>query len=272
MGGARIAVYALLLLVVLVLVEWGFQHSGNATSADANQVYCLAPSNQGGLVHAAVSLGVAAPGSTPRAVSVSGRKLTLMQWRAADDSGFHRSCDAYAAAFEPAAPAQGKQDSGIQQLLTILLPVMVGAFLTLAADDAKQASDRRWTQAGELRADWNAYQSAVESYVRRRQDTARSGEPSAADVEASRRALRATLLKIQSQHRKSPTIVGLQQDLDGDLGPAIANGWGKGDNGSDPASRNQRANEIRGCLETFGSSLQKVAGALERRIWLSSKL
>jgi hypothetical protein len=153
-------------------------------------------------------------------------------------------------------------------VLAILLPVIAGALLTMAADDIKQASNRRFEQADELRADFRAFETAVQLYVQARRNPLNVGAPSLDGLDEKRRTLMATLRKIRSQHRKWPTIVILQDYLAGGLGPSIANGW----DGEDAAGGSARAKQITDCLGTFRSSLERVAGALERRIWLSSKL
>lgn len=256
------AVYALLLLVFLALVEWGFHTSQDVAVQDADIVYCLAPAHLDGLVNGAVSLGLAGGGSSPGLMHVNGQKMSLAQWRTADSAEFKRACDAYATAAMP-APAPAAQSTATQAVLDILLPVLAGALLTLAADDFKQASDRRWAEADELRADGEAFTSAVQSYLRERQNVLAESLPSTSDLDAKRRALVATLRKIRSQHRKSPTIRSLQDKLDGKLGPSITENWD---------GKDSRAKQITDCLGTFGTSLEKVAGALERRIWLSRKL
>lgn len=230
-------------------------------------MYCLAPAHLDGLVDAAVSLGLAGVGSSPGAMRVGGREISLARWRAADSADFQQACDAYATAnmpaSAPAVSAPAAESSGIQTVLDILLPVIAGALLTMAADDFKQASDRRWAEADELRTDWQAFHTTVLSYLRERQKALATGLPSATDLDAKRRALQATLRKIRSQHRKSPTIGGLQDKLTGELGPSIAGDWD---------GKDSRAKQITDCLDAFGSSLEQVASALERRIWLSSKL
>lgn len=266
MRPVRMAVYALLLLAAFVLVDWRFDASGGAIE-DADTVYCLAPGHSGGLVTAAVNLGLIGSGSSPESIHAGGRTMPLAAWRASDGPDFGRACDAYATAGmpaeAPAAPASGTQD-----ILAILLPVVAGALLTMAADDFKQTSDRRWAQADELRAQWREFQTAVLSYIDRRQSALSPGIPSSNDVDTARRTLAETLRKIHSQNRRSPTIRTLQDYLAADLGPLIAEGWDSGV----AAGIHNRATQITGYLTTFGSSLDELAGKLERRVWLSSRL
>jgi hypothetical protein len=271
MGGTRMAVYALLLLIALVAVDWGFQEAGRGGSADASVVYCLLPAHRESLVSAAVSLRLARPGSTAEQVRVGGRHLTLAAWRDADDAGFRRACDALAAASQP-APAAGAS-TGTGAILAVLVPVIAGALLTLAADDFRQASDRRWTLADELRSDWREFYAAVLAYAQRREKAASGGIPAPAAVDERRRFLSATLRKIHVHRRRSPTIRNLQDTLaSGSLGPAIAEGWAAGDTLDSATERRNRTDQIRGDLSNALAAVEKIASALERRIWLSSRL
>lgn len=267
MGPARMAVYALLLLAALVLVFWKSEASGGAAARDADTVYCLAPDHLAGLVTAAKDLGLVGSGSGPAAVHAGGRTMPVALWRTADGADFERACEAYATAgmpaASPAAPGPGTAD-----ILTILLPVVAGALLTMAADDFKQASDRRWARADELRAGWQVFQAAVQSYVEKRQGTLQNGIPPATEVNTARQTLGGILRKIHSQNRESPIIRELQDCLETDLGLGIANGWDSGD----AAKTGQRAKEITDRLAVAGRSLYELAGKLERRVWLSSRL
>lgn len=263
----RMAFYAVLLVVLLALAAWRLGASGEDASQDADTVYCLAPAHLDGFVRAAVSLGLAEAKSTPTAVYVHGKALTVAQWRSVDNADFQQTCDAYATGGLP-SQATAAQATGFQAVLAVLLPVIAGALLTMAADDFKQASDRRWVRAGELRDDWGAFDAAARSYVAKRQMVLASGLPSPADLDAKRRILVATLRKIQSQYRRSPRIRTLQNDLNGVLGASVVDDWDGGSAGQLRA----RATQITGCLSASGSSLEKIAGALERRIWLSFRL
>jgi len=270
MGGVRMAVYALLLLAALALVGWALQTSQSGDSRDAALVYCLQPAHQGDLVGAAVSLGLADVDSTVGWIRVSGQRLTLAEWRSADDDAFQRACNALAA---EAMPAQsGDMGTGPAEIWSVLLPVIAGALITLAADDIKQASDRRWVQADQLRAEWKAFDRAVVSYAKS-QVGRPGGIPESTEVDESRQDLITSLRQIHSQHRKSPTIGTLKDTLAaGDLGPAITGGWDSGADQANKEKRNDRAKQVKVYLGEAESSVEKIAGALERRIWLSSKL
>jgi hypothetical protein len=271
MAGSRTALFALLVLVVIVLADWLFQTSSESATPHADLVYCLAPAHQAGLVDAAVSLGFVGGGSTPAAMRVADSAITLGTWRARDDADFQQACDAYAA---PSVGSAGSSpESGpIGSLFNILLPVAVGALLAFAFDEFKQGSDRRWAQADALRDSWAAFRGVIETYLTERQRMPPDGVPAQSDIDAHRRDLADKLRTIQSQYRRSPALATLKGELSGELGDGIGTGWVPGITQDDFTDRKGRADGLTKKLNDFDSSLQRVAGKLERGIWLSSRL
>jgi hypothetical protein len=266
------AVYGLLLVIALIALDWRLVASGNGVSQDAELVYCLAPAQTGNLVNAAVSLGLADQGSAPGRIRVAGRELTLTQWRATQNESFERACTALAAESTLSTSSAGTGDNGGQELIDVLLPVVAGALLTLVLDDAKRASDRRWALADELRANWTTFEASVLSYARDRASPPNSGRASLEEVNGNRRALQATLRKILSQRRKSPTLIALRDALNDALGTALPNGWGRSDDRDVNEVRSRREEEVKDCLKNSDTAVQKVASALDSRIWLPWKL
>ena len=261
------AVYALLLLVFLAIADWGFHHTSGDSTQDAQLVYCLAPGHLAGLVSAAEALDLAGQGSAPSGVIVGGRTLSLAHWRAADAPEFQRSCAAYATANMPSPSAPGTSDSSLQTVADVLLPVIAGALLTMAADDFKQAADRRWAQADELRADWRAFQAAASAFAALCAQPTPAGKPATDDLDEKRRKLLQTVRKIRGQHRRDARIGGLQPPLeDGPLGPTLRGGWD-----ADHPARQARERHLLDSLVTYGAALDDVANSLERRVWLRSK-
>lgn len=267
--GARAAVYALLVLVLLVLVELGIHDSGGPAAQDASIVFCTAaPARLDGLVNAAVDLGLAERGSVPAGIrAVDGEVLPYSRWRAVDNADFLRACDAYAAANRPVQTASGADGPGSATVLDILLPVIAGALLTLAADDVRQAAGRRWELADELRTEWRAFDAAVDSFVTECVKAQAAGDPRppSGDVDEKRRALQAVLRKARSRYwryRRSPVPARLLEALAEDadpLGPSrLGTGWNRGD----------RDEKVREFLGECRSSLEELAGKLERGIWL----
>jgi hypothetical protein len=273
MAGSRTALFALLVLVVIVLADWLFQTSTGDPNLDADLVYCLAPAHQAGLVDAAVSLGSVVGGSTPAAVRVAhlDSAITLGTWRARDDADFQRACDAYAA---PSVKSAGlPAESGpIGSLFNILLPVAVGALLAFAFGEFKQGSDRRWAQADALGDSWAAFRGMTETYLADRQKLRPAGVPAQSDIDARRRDLADQLRTIQSQYRKSPTLARLKDELSKKLGDGIGTGWIPGDTPVEFTKRKERADELTKALGSFASSLERVEEGLKRGIWRPSRL
>jgi hypothetical protein len=271
MAGWRTALFALLVLVVIVLADWRFQTSSEDTASNADLVFCLAPAHQAGLVNAAESLGFASVGSTPAAMHVPDSTITLGTWRADDDAKFNQACDAYA------APSVGSADSTdesgpIGSLFNILLPVAVGALLAFAFDEFKQGSDRRWEQADALRDSWAAYRALIKTYLAKRQEWPVVGLPAQSDIDARRGDLADKLRTIQSQYRRSRTLATLKGELSGALGDDIDTGWASGSTTVNFTDRKNRADALTGTLDNFDSSLQRVAVKLSRGICLTWRL
>jgi hypothetical protein len=274
MVGWRTALFALLVLAVIVLADWRFQTSSENTASNADLVYCLAPDHHVGLVDAAESLGFASGGSTPAAMHVPGSTITLSTWRADDDAKFNQACAAYAASSVESADSADSTDGGgpIGSLFNILLPVAVGALLAFAFDEFKQGSDRRWEQADALRDSWAAYRALVETYLAKRQEWPVAGLPAQGDIDARRGDLADKLRTIQSQYRRSRTLATLKRDLSGALGDGIDTGWASGSTTVNFTERKSRADALTGTLDNFDSSLQRVAVKLSRGIWLTWRL
>lgn len=267
MGGARIAVFAVLLVLIVAAAGWEFQHASEDSARDAHLVYCLAPAHVDGLVSAAESLGLARPGPGQGTLIAAGRELSPGQWRAADDAGFQRACDAYAAANMPAQPSPGGPDAGDQGVVGILLPVVVGALLTLAVEDFREEGDRRWALADELRTNWQLFDEAARSFADK--CAGDGGMPSSADLDARRRALLDTVRKVRERHGDIGGADTLRDALlDGDLGEqSLRVGWNVGGDG-----KSRRRDEVTGSLRAGGERVAGVAEALGRktlglRIW-----
>lgn len=265
MGGARLGIYAFLVLVVLAVVAWNIERPSGVAARDVSQVYCLAPGHVDGLVDAAVALGVAGAGSTPRAVLAGGKKLPLGRWRDADAGDFERACGAYAAANMPSPPPQDTSNAAVATIANILLPVIAGALITMAADDFKQAADRRWAQADELRSDWRSLHAAVTAFAAQCASPLLDGLPSTADLTEKRRKQQQTVRKIRQLHRYSSILKRIADPIDtGMLGPGLETGWDM-----DATARAERAKRVTGFLGAYGADLEEAASILERKMWLN---
>lgn len=268
MAGSRAALFALI-LAVFIAVDWLLllRSSSGQDFRDADLVYCLAPARQSGLVNSAEDLGLVDPGSNPSMIRISGSGMSLAAWRSKDHADFRRACSAYAAPAFQSGDSSG-QGGGADSLLAVLLQVAAGALLTLVINEIKQGSDRRWVQADALRDSWKAFRGAVDSYIKERQN----GLASQDEIDALRRDLVTRLRTILSQHRRSPTVARLKNQLGADLGSDVAKNWATGNDEGASRERARRAATITDCLDNFDTSLQKVAGKLQHGIWLSWRL
>lgn len=242
-----------LLLVLLAAAAIVSHLEAGASTEDASIVYCTASSARiEGLVTAAVSLGLAQPGSGRAKIHVTGGPvLPYARWRAEEGPDFTRACAAYMAAN---APAQSGQESGTESVLDILLPVLAGAVLTLAADDIRQASGRRWAMADELRTAWRAFDATLSSFL---EECEESGPlPETRDLDGKRDDLRAVLRKMGVRYGRSRTLGELLGALDrGRLGPSRI----------EPGLDGDTIAGIRADLDRFRSLAESLADGLEDR-------
>lgn len=205
---------------------------------------------------AAVTLGLAAPGSAPSDIRTpGGQRLSSARWRAVDATDFQRACDAYAEANGAAQTGQGSDGSTFDAVLGTLLPVFAGALLTLAADDVKQAAGRRWAMGEEVRSAWREFEAAVDSFVKEAEPEGQP-LPRPDTVNGARRGLEATLRKAGAAYRRFPEVRALLETLSGDtLGlKAFGRGW----------TARDRAGPTRACLDSCRVTAEELAARLER--------
>lgn len=264
MGGARLAVYAVLLVLIAGLAAWEFQQTEGPPQQDVDLVYCTAPSHAGGLVDAAVSLGLAGRGHHAGSLLVRGRDLSPGLWRAEQPDAFNLACGAYAAAHLPGQASSAGQDGG-KTMAGILLPVVVGALLTLMAADFRAEGDRRWALADELRANWQAFSESARSFADALARPA-GGKRSSADLDARRREFTATLRKVRAHYGGRESARRLREALDGRNGilgeKGIAANWDQGE--SEKSAQHEKVLDALGEGEKY---MSEIAESLERRIW-----
>ncbi|MEU0520613.1 hypothetical protein [Streptosporangium sp. NPDC006007] len=148
---------------------------------DARAVYCLSPARRTDLVHAAVSLGLVPPPPSPPSVPSSSpgappspsrqpienilinhTPVPLLRWRTADPASFEKACEALARS----GPSRlGDEKGPWQSIIGGMIPVVVGALLTLIATTWHTRMDRRAKAAAELRTAAIAYRRAAEEYM-----------------------------------------------------------------------------------------------------------
>jgi hypothetical protein len=269
MGGARLGVYALLTLVFVVMADFGFHRQNDTSAQDADIVYCLAPAHLGGLVNAAEALSLAGQGSRPAAMLIDGHPISLARWRDTDAAEFEQACDAYALADMPSPPAAPSPDNGLETVADILLPVIAGALLTMAADDFKRAADRRWAQADELRTDWRAFRTAVTVFVGECVKPLADGAPNPFDMDQTRHKLLETVRKIRMLHPGHPKLDALTEPIEdaptrqAPLGASLGKPWDQG-----IEQKRERKQQVVRELESYDMAVEVVAVKLGSKLWL----
>ncbi|MDF5758189.1 hypothetical protein [Spongiactinospora sp. TRM90649] len=137
-----------MIVVVVTLALAAPAHAADPEEIDKRLVYCLGQERRAGLAEAAVTLGLATPGAPREQVRLAGRALTLEQWRSARPGDFDRACRALMAA-DPDLRTTG-EPGPFDLLLTVLLPVVVGAALAMATTEWRAAATAGAQAGGEL--------------------------------------------------------------------------------------------------------------------------
>jgi hypothetical protein len=229
---------------------------GGGGASDQDLVFCTAPSEQDRLADAAVALGVAQPGPGPGQLTVAGATVAVAEWPARRQDDFRRTCQALVAADRP--PRLGSSGSfGLGPLLTVLLPLLIGALLTLLTTEWREVRADGRRRADALRAAADAFGAATRTYLRRWQD----GRPDEEPVRVARLELSARLREVATMH---PSWTGprylRKTVLAGDLGDAMGRGWVDRD-------RTERAVELEAQLDDLLRRVDAVAGAMARPGW-----
>ncbi|MBF8193110.1 hypothetical protein ITP53_47070 [Nonomuraea sp. K274] len=233
--------------------------TGADRAADARTVYCLGGGQRAALAEAAVALQLAMAGTARDQVTVSGRELTLEDWRKERAPAFDRACSALAAASKDGpAPAPS---SGLDALLAVLLPVALGAGLTLVTAEWRSARD-----LGRLRAD--GVRTAAHAFVEAARDYAgawvglKYGDASPRDdlLGRLRGELDGQLRRVEVVRRGWRAVGRLRATLDsGPLGASLSEGW----QDASPA-RAERERRLEAVLAEFDADCERVAHGLER--------
>jgi hypothetical protein len=258
------------LIALLAAAELLFQYFAGADGdQDADTVYCLAPAHQAGLVNAAADLDLIASDSTTAKVHVDGSVISLPRWKARHPSDFQQACDAYAAPAFSSSGSSSSGSNGIGALLNILLPVAVGALITLMIDARKEDSTRRWAQADALRESWRDYRAVLDAYLQAKPQLNPAALPEDDAIDPPRRDLARKLRFLHLQHRRSKAITELTDELGpaGQFGLGFTDGWPAGNTPEILLTRRRRAEELRKALETFDTGIETVSERLERRAW-----
>ncbi|GAA1507008.1 hypothetical protein GCM10009677_44430 [Sphaerisporangium rubeum] len=184
-------------------------------SRDARTVYCLLPEHRRDLAEAVVVLRLVTPGPSPAAtrrvpspsasphvtspaavpsspsaddVWVEGKWISLLDWRTGHQAAFDKACDALIGA----DPQRLRDDASIWPgLIGGMVPVAVGALLTLVATAWHVRRDRAAKVAMDLRTAAVAYRRAGVEYIK--QWRGDGNTPEDREVQAAQHALEGQL-------------------------------------------------------------------------------
>lgn len=194
----------------------GFAGPANAAADDDRElretrtVYCLLPDHRRDLAEAALALGLVTPSPSPTAIQrspspasrvtspaavpsaappadhvwVGGKWIPLLEWRSGHGAAFDKACDTLIGA----DPGRLRDDASIWPgLIGGMVPVAVGALLTLAATAWHVRRDRAAKVAMDVRMAAVAYRRAGLKYIKQWESGKNAPEDS--EVQAAQYAL-----------------------------------------------------------------------------------
>lgn len=260
MGGALRWQLCAALLLVGVLAPGS---ASAATPDDARNVVCLSASGRQEVVEAASALGLVTAASTSAAVDPEGggtEALTLDAWRKARPDEFRRACAAHVAAqaLTRGAPSASAPGPG---LLSWLLPLVVGALLTMGAAEIRSARDRGLANANGIRTAIAAFRDAVSVYGTEWAETTVGARPSPVGVDTARRQLIAVLRRATAERSRWRFAELLVSDLESLRYRAeLKDGWQADRTAGRLEVRGERVGALLGALE---SDAERIAVAVE---------
>lgn len=255
------------LLLVLSALMWASlassacgTHSNSEPSAeDVAVVFCLAPTELPRLVAAATALGIARPGRTNDQIRVGGEDMSVAAWRRTNRADFDRSCAALRAASQ-SGPTPVSRIGGITTVLTVLLPVIVGAILAWLAAERRDATAHNQTLAAVLRASARAFLHACDDFVRKWTGTTGPARPSDQQLTEARRELAASLRQVQTLRPRWTEPRLLEEELFRHFGEDLTRDW----LGQDQATRQARSQRISDQVRQLDARVDRVAHSIER--------
>jgi hypothetical protein len=260
LGYAVIALGAVLIVIRVALASDSAGH-------DAQLVFCLSGTERYALATAAVTLGLArsiAPGE----LTVAGRTLTPQQWQREHPADFDRACRALAAAPRQSGTSPNAAAGELWSIVTVLVSVIVGAFLTLVNGEWRASSERNRLQADALRVAARAFAQAADDYIAQWLNPGGIGLPADMMLRARRNDLVSQLLSLQAAHSQWTDIALLARRLsDGDLGDNMTRLMAtqapnsRPDNGPE---HSQPAAQLRTAVRESEAAAARIAAALQR--------
>jgi hypothetical protein len=235
----------------------------------AELVYCLTGGHQQALIDAASTLGLVEPGGKPGQVRLRSQGGVVEEsvdgWRAQRGPEFARACKALvsAAGISTVGVAGSSSTAGtgstLRTTLNVLLPVMVGAVLTLLVGEWRAGRERNRAAAGTLRDLVRRFHQAVNAYATAQETTA-TAKPPMDTLEERRGDLLIELNRLNAAAVDRAYLQALVDELGGPkYRERLQSGWS-----SNMAERAQRANTLRHLVDCVLTDVEKIASAVER--------
>ncbi len=226
MAAAVIATVLLLAAVLVTLLVVRSQQ--RAATEQARAVTCVSAAQRAQLVNAAAVLGsgAAVPGR-PEVIRVrDGRIVALLDWRRDERTrtDFDQACALLSRSLRAAAPGGGSTSPTLTfgiGVLTALLPVALGSWLTRRTTSARDRETLRRKQVDDLHQAVLEYQQVAGAYLRQRSGNAASDRDLLDTVEERRLRVAALLGQVTATHRHwdAPRVLRgrLTTELGGDF-------------------------------------------------------
>ena len=221
------------------------------------------------MVRAAIALRLARPAGTPSSLfpaSGAATSLSLARWRSRYPKAFERTCTALIEADSLSARSAGPAGGQLSALIStanVLLPVALGAILTLLITGWTSSRDRRRVEAAGIRSSFTAFLQALADYTRRWSAATVTAQPSIDAVDQRRRDVVATIRRAAALYGKSTFAEPLIRDLDSEKYRAdLESGWAN----SDRPSRQRRAQVIEQLVLALQTDEESLAREIERSV------
>jgi hypothetical protein len=266
-AGRLAALLAGLVLVAVGLMVSLVLESGtrDTNDSDVDNVYCQAPAHLPEVVDAAKALGLVDPNSGHGIVHETNGSpgLTIAVWRQRAPTKFQRACTAVVGAAQlPTGNASATASSnGLMSTINVLIPVLLGALLTLLVAEWRASRDRDRAEADGIRAAAAEFTRAVDGYLQGRTATVGGLPDAGPSVDRLRdlvRLLRQSLLRRESWTDLGADVAELAK---ADIRQKWFDGWPTGT----ADSRTVMADRVRGKVADWVNAADGVALAIERR-------
>ncbi len=249
---------------VLLLAAFACPPARADALTDSETVFCLSADNRKSLADAGVALRVLSAGSTSSDLTSKHRKFSgvaaIESWRSEAPSDFNKACKALVKSTALSQGNSPKEESKLS-FLSWLLPIVIGALLTMLATEMQGARARKLAAAEQIRIATADFRDALNQYITSWLESSPGGKPSTSQVDQRRLQLIVTLRKA-GLRGEWPFVGRLISHLEEpQYGRNIDEGW------TGPLSSKQsKADEMRRNLGRLEADSELVASTIASTI------